>query len=485
MQKYIDTTLQLKKTWEQSLYCRFLKSCTQAEFLQSQIPFYSAVECFPRVLLQLASKIETSESRLKVIENIWEEHGQGRSDHFHTSTFMAHLESLNSNQPITLKQNPFVTTWTEDLLDDAHDIATLGTLLGAIEYMYAVISEDIAQTMSRFELANDTCHYKKHATLDWSHGQELLDVVTQCHFFIDDELFENAQRGFIALFNTLSFPTKVELADAAQLPISFYFSREDSHIGLEAIAMIEKNKVDIFSICSGGEHALQYLLLGDKRLNLTLSDINAHQLALFKQKLHQQDNTHDISGKFEYFFDFLRQLLGVQDGVDHQLICDHPVLFDFAMKQIFSRDNLNAVFTNKATRYSSEDFAEHFSRALLKDSKNTRNILFEEPIISSAQLAMIDPSHHDITYLHNDLLTYDFSQRYDIIDLSNIGDWMELPEYVRILDKAYQALNESGILIVRKLLGDYHLADLLSAYKRRISMHDNTGFYTETIMAIK
>lgn len=58
--------------WNNHKFHSFLSNATQQEFLQSQIPFFYAVQAFPRALALLASKIENSHDRLLVIENLYE-----------------------------------------------------------------------------------------------------------------------------------------------------------------------------------------------------------------------------------------------------------------------------------------------------------------------------------------------------------------------------------------------------------------------------
>lgn len=62
----------LNNNWCNHQYQLFLKNATKEEYLRSQIPFFFAVQAFPRFLAKLASQIESSENRLLVVENLWE-----------------------------------------------------------------------------------------------------------------------------------------------------------------------------------------------------------------------------------------------------------------------------------------------------------------------------------------------------------------------------------------------------------------------------
>lgn len=101
---------------EKTVFYKFCQNATREEFLQSQIGFYYAVQAFPQMLCKLASKIETSEIRLKVAENIWEEHGNGKASNFHTQSFMTYLKSLGIKDK-KIEHNFFIDQWIEESLN--------------------------------------------------------------------------------------------------------------------------------------------------------------------------------------------------------------------------------------------------------------------------------------------------------------------------------------------------------------------------------
>ena len=487
MQKYIDITLENKNIWKKSLYHNFINNCSQQEFLSSQIPFYYAVESFPRMLLSLALKIPTSEERMLVIENIWEEHGEGDSSKFHTSTFKKHLTLLNNNKDIDLESNYFVENWISDILNGDYTISELASMLAGIEYMYAVISEDIAEYIDSLSLLEDSPHYTKHAKLDWSHGKELLDVLTVCGLSIDQDIFMKSQISFIEMFDKLSFPTEKELKEVSELPVAFFYSREDSQIGIHELEKIKEKNIDIFTVCSGGEHILNYLDNFDN-LNIDAFDVNPNQIEVFKNKL--QGIEEEAIGKFEYFFQYLRKLIhgyGEQKEI-MDILGDRESLFRI-VDMLFSRDNLNIVFTDNATKYSSSDFAEHFFQAFIEslycENKNALNVFYNEDIYltNAKNKEQLDK----INYIVEDLSSYDFTKKYNFIDLSNIGDWIPEEQYKLVLNKAHKALNNNGVLITRKLLGDYDLKALLedNKFSDIQKIKDYTCFYSECFVSYK
>jgi hypothetical protein len=488
----IKTTLENKILWESSGYKDFLKYCSKEEFLQSQTPFYYAVESFPLMLIILASKIKSSKERLLVIENIWEEHGNGDVNNFHTETFKQHLESLGMEKNYLddkiSSENPYVEEWISSVLNSDMSLESLGSYLSGVEYIYAVISEDIALFIDTIELEKESVHYQKHSKLDWSHGQELLDVVRNCDLKIDNDTFINGQKDLINLFSKLACPTEVKLKKVSLNPVSFFYSREDSGTELFALNSIKKKNVNIFSICSGGEHILKYLSDSDKTLSIDLFDINESQISVFKNKLLNIEQ--EVTGKFESLFCEFRKLLPGEGLIEKRDLLANKDKIKYATSVVFSRRNLNIVFSDSATKYTVKDFSEHFYNAFIesleKDHINALNVFYGLPFCHDNSFKFdVKKTYNEINYIVSDMSGYAFVRDYDLIDLSNIGDWMELSDYQVIVDKAYKALANNGQLIVRKLLGDYSLKDTLDSFDCVLSFDDKTKFYTECYIAIK
>ncbi len=98
---------------------------------------------------------------------------------------------------------------------------------------------------------------------------------------------------------------------------------------------------------------------------------------------------------------------------------------------------------------------------------------------------------------------------FDIMDLSNVGDWLSLAEYKKLLKEVLRdegarsqrddscpcVLNKGGKLVLRRLLGDYRLEELLEqvrcelgpGIKLSVSLVKNEGslFYSETVVVTK
>lgn len=189
----------------------FIKESNQAEYLRSQIPFFFAVQAFPRFLAKLVSQIETSEDRLLVVENLWEEHGHGTKSHFHTETFKEFLTALGWNGQY--HQNPWIQEWISNVLSKDMSAGAYAAYLAGIEYAYAPVSKTIADHVKTLDLVAHQSHYAVHSELDWIHGDELLQVGVALEQDEDvvKAAFNQGQDEFLDLYNHMVIATAYEM----------------------------------------------------------------------------------------------------------------------------------------------------------------------------------------------------------------------------------------------------------------------------------
>ncbi|MCG3692769.1 DUF3419 family protein [Aliarcobacter butzleri] len=487
--------------WNIHKYHSFLENSTQEEFTKSQVPFYFAVEVFPRALALLASKIETSENRLLIILNLYEEHGEGNKINFHTETFKTFLKAIGWEKDFF--RNPYIDEWIYNLLNNEYNDSEYATYLAGIEYAYALISDTISKHIEKFNLKCEQIHYKKHAILDWEHGDELLDVALN----IDNNeehlktIFIKAQKEFLNLYNHLIFPTFKEIDKISKEVIAFYYLREDYSLELN-ILNNQKNKSNILMIASGGESLIEYL--GQtKESSIDVIDMNINQINLCKEKIEillenkfYSNKEVDYAGKFEKLFALIREYL--EEDIYNFSLDDIKDKLEFVVSNIFSNSNLMHIFGENATKYSSDDFGLHFfnvfSKSLkMKDieftNKNINNILGGVDInLSNERIEHLKNNYnkHTINWYNTNFIDFDTDKNYDLITISNIGDWMPIDEFRHIIQKLVDKTNQGGSIIVRKLLGDYNLYEEMKRFNLEIrNEQDNSFFYSETYICTK
>ncbi len=489
-----EITQESKLVWQNSRYLTFLKNASRDELLRSQVPFYYAVEAFPLLLLKLASQITHENARFLIVENIWEEHGQGEKNKFHTHTFNTHLTALGFDGKHT--KNPFVTTWITNLFQ-VDSLSDLFHQLAAIEYMYAVISASISINLSKVDLLCEQEHYLNHSDLDWSHGE---DILTSMHFSeieFDQTKFKNAQLSFINLFAKLAVPTLKETIHAkSTLSVNFYHTREALNVINEVISSFNnKSDIDVLTICSGGENVIHYLS-HDCVSSITAFDMNESQLNVCLHKLSSSHETEQIElGRFEYLFQLVREYF-INFRGEQLIVEDYAVnhnALNYVIDLVFDNKILSTLFSDEATKYSKQSFSEHFKLTyanMLRDindknitNKNSENVVLGTSF-SDNYVSICNKDKTPITYLHQSAETV-FLQagKFHLIDLSNIGDWMPYSEFQQLIKQAFDRLHNNGRLVLRRLLGDYSLMDIRVG--DIIELYDETGFYSETVMIKK
>jgi len=491
-----------------SKYETFMSNSSQEEFSKSQIPFYHAVKAFPRILCYLASMIEDSETRLHIAENIWEEHGNGVSSNFHINTFHNYLTAIAGSDYI-LTNNPWIDEWITNWFKEI-DVLSLACKLAAIEYLYAPISDSLSKHIDTLKLHNEQSHYSKHAVLDWEHGREIFEVALKYDDSENKEkafkLFSEAQKEFIDVFNGMILLTKKEVIDISKDNISFYYIREDASVSIKALDHLPAEKPkNVITICSGGESIMEYLALNES-VEIAAVDMNPEQFSLFLKKREKMNSEYDViealdKGKFERIFLNLRERF--TDDEQKEFIITGEINHDklrFAVNDIFSRENLAIIFTDNAVKYTKKDFAEHFFNVFTHNFEdntfgkdNIQNILAGVPFdyYSDNHLKLDNKRVFPvIEHINNgkifDCIIFTNSNKADIIDLSNIGDWIPYDELQDVIKAAYNNLSDNGVLVMRKLLGDYDLKKTMElAGFKAYHEEDTSYFYEETVVGYK
>lgn len=187
----------------------------------------------------------------------------------------------------------------------------------------------------------------------------------------------------------------------------------------------------------------------------------------------------DYIGRYEMVFKELRQKLeGHQNNINKLftftdvqeqttfVASETPFgqALDRAFDEVMSQDNLVALFGEKATANRVQEFSRHFAERM-------RIYLSEHPASKSPWMAHLllgkfydetfpwisTPPHcilPDIYYLNKSMeavLEKSQPERYHVIHLSNILDWLSPAEAEKTLRLAFQALKPGGVIIIRQL----------------------------------
>lgn len=150
-------------------------------FAQSQIPFRYAVEGFSCALAATVAKIPELERRIKLADNVAEEHGLigDKIPHKQTITQFLNVMGIENHEldiPCPIGVHAFNQSLRNYCLSNSAEAGA--ALLGIIEYVFITISNVVASHIDskNWVQAGSQRHYEVHEQLDIEHSQVLFDI---------------------------------------------------------------------------------------------------------------------------------------------------------------------------------------------------------------------------------------------------------------------------------------------------------------------
>ncbi len=153
------------------------------QFQRTQEQFYFAVHFFSRPMTALIARFPDPQTRLSILENVVEEHGDFQEKAFHETTFKQFLNSIGIKgerlDEISLwpEVRAFNSTLMTSCIFDEPEVGV--ACLGVIEYMFAEISSIIGRAVvDRGWCAEEKLvHYKLHSAIDKRHAREFFEII--------------------------------------------------------------------------------------------------------------------------------------------------------------------------------------------------------------------------------------------------------------------------------------------------------------------
>jgi hypothetical protein len=164
---------------------------------------------------------------------------------------------------------------------------------------------------------------------------------------------------------------------------------------------------------------------------------------------------------------------------------------DFKSFEInFNIDMLAQEFGEDSVKLTSEGFVNHFYNVMQKfehDNEFHHLIKYGIPNDESLKKIMGKKNLNNITFYNTDMINFNNGYKYDLIQLSNIADWIKTEDNIKsLLNNCINILKNTGSILLRQLNGDYNIANLLNKdlYIKNINYIDKTYFY-KNIFVIK
>ena len=159
------------------------KKITFKKFKETQVCFYDAVIFFTKPMFIIASKLNSYEQRLIILDNIMDEHGDGELSQTHGETFKQYLLSLGvlEEEILNRKQNKAANVFNKLLVKKAKEKPIYFSLamMGIIEDRYVTITKLLSEHLIKNKWLNkDTLtHYKVHENLDVEHADSFYSLI--------------------------------------------------------------------------------------------------------------------------------------------------------------------------------------------------------------------------------------------------------------------------------------------------------------------
>ena len=156
----------------------------RADFVETQVQFFFAVDFFSRPMAAVAAKIPSAKRRVEILRNVWEEHGEGSEHIAHGATFLEFLSRLDGITPAEVEARAlwpevriFNTTLVGAAVLDEYVVGV--SMMGIIEYMFVDISNRIGRGIVQRGWLDSSAmiHYELHEHLDSKHAADFFDVL--------------------------------------------------------------------------------------------------------------------------------------------------------------------------------------------------------------------------------------------------------------------------------------------------------------------
>ena len=165
-------------------YFQKLNTTKIENFLKSQECFIDAVDNWSKVLGILLSKVPTFKERAIIIDNLYDEHGEGNIVNSHVNTFSKFMKSLGYEEDLlinndNLPSHNHVKSFNDSLLEKVNNESWLFSvaMLGMIEYTYITVSKNIHKYVAQFIISEDIHHYSLHEIVDVKHATDLFELI--------------------------------------------------------------------------------------------------------------------------------------------------------------------------------------------------------------------------------------------------------------------------------------------------------------------
>lgn len=189
MQFFRDLESELREGIDKIIKHPFIQRIDDAWLNKEQLKYFIEqyyIYCtyFPRFLAAAAANIPDDKTRMPIVENLWEEHGEGKIELSHRILYEKFALSVGLNKAHLSKVKPLPTTQIccENLINlchDGHFLESLGALGPGTEFFtneeYSIVQRGLRKY--DFLTEEDIFFWTAHISLDEDHYSEMLEAI--------------------------------------------------------------------------------------------------------------------------------------------------------------------------------------------------------------------------------------------------------------------------------------------------------------------
>ena len=189
MKFFTELESDLREGIDKILTHPFLKRIEDASLDKIQLQYFAKqydVYCkhFPRFLAACAANITDDTTRMPIVENLWEEHGEGKLEGSHRILYENFMDGMGISRVAQKEIVPLPTTTIccENLLNlchDGHFLESLGALGPGTEFFTNEEYSIILRGLQKYDFLSeeDVKFWAVHISLDEHHYSEMLEAI--------------------------------------------------------------------------------------------------------------------------------------------------------------------------------------------------------------------------------------------------------------------------------------------------------------------
>jgi pyrroloquinoline-quinone synthase len=161
---------------------------SERQIKEAALQIYHVVLYFPRFLSAILTNIPDYQTRMPLVENLFEEHGKMKEPFVHSETYRNFLLGIGLTETEIRKSEPNipVIAYNRAIVDLClhHPFLEGLSALGVIEEIVARVSPIVGQ-FARIEYGSnkdELKHFTDHETLDVVHANEIYEVISKYYF---------------------------------------------------------------------------------------------------------------------------------------------------------------------------------------------------------------------------------------------------------------------------------------------------------------